>query len=122
IMIFVSIIELTSGVFRNGVTQWYFVFGHEKPQPGAEYIVTHWGLLLAMFGIVGGFAGGMISDWCFKSRRGPPAGLLCGLVLVLSIVMAAYLFSAPTLIGWAGVGIVMAAVGITSLMSGTAAT
>jgi OPA family glycerol-3-phosphate transporter-like MFS transporter len=36
--------------------------------------------------------------------------------------MAAFLFSAPQIAGWAAVFITMASIGITSLMSGTAAT
>ncbi len=48
--------------------------------------------------------------------------MLCGLVLILAIVMAVFLFSAPLIVGWSAVLIVMASIGITSLMSGTAAT
>jgi OPA family glycerol-3-phosphate transporter-like MFS transporter len=48
--------------------------------------------------------------------------MLCGLVLVLSLVMAATLRSNPVVVGASGVAIVMCSVGITSLMSGTAAT
>src|SRR5258708_32511876 len=40
----------------------------------------------------------------------------------MAAVMAAFLFSKPLIIGWAAVFIVMASIGITSLMSGTAAT
>jgi MFS transporter, OPA family, glycerol-3-phosphate transporter len=122
LMLLIATVELTSGVFRNGITQWYFVFANQVKQPGAEFFLKHWGWLLCLFGIVGGFAGGLISDKFFQSRRGPPAAMLCGLVLVLSLVMAACLRSSPFVVGAAGVGIVMAAVGITSLMSGTAAT
>src|SRR6266481_4137394 len=39
-----------------------------------------------------------------------------------AVLMAAFLFSSPLIVGGAGVLIVMAAIGITSLMSGTAAT
>lgn len=122
LMLLIACVELTSGVFRNGITQWYPIFAKEIAQPGAEYFSKHWGLLLCLFGIVGGFSGGLISDKFFQSRRGPPAGLLCGFVLVIAVLMAVYLFSTPLIVAWAGVCIVMAAVGITSLMSGTAAT
>jgi OPA family glycerol-3-phosphate transporter-like MFS transporter len=122
LMLFIAAIELTSGVFRNGITQWYFIFAKEVPQRGAEFFFEHWGLLLCLFGIVGGFAGGLISDKFFQSRRGPPAGLLCAFILVMASLMAACLFAAPLVVGAAGVCIVMAAIGVTSLMSGTAAT
>jgi OPA family glycerol-3-phosphate transporter-like MFS transporter len=122
LMLMIAAIGLTSGVFRNGVSQWYFVYAAEVKQPGAEFFLAHWGWLLCVFGVVGGFAGGIISDKCFQSRRGPSAALLCGLILVLSLVMAAALRSFPVLLGASGVAIVMCAVGITSLMSGSAAT
>ena len=41
------------------------------------YLTTSWNL-------VGGFAGGLISDKMFQSRRGPPAALLCGFVLLMA--------------------------------------
>jgi len=122
LMLLIAGIEFTSGVFRNGITQWYFIFAKEVKQPGAEFFLQHWGLLLCFFGIIGGFAGGLISDRFFQSRRGPPAGLLSAFILVMAGIMAASLFSSPVLVGAAAVSIVMAAVGITSLMSGTAAT
>ena len=122
LILLIACVNLASGVFRNGITQWYFIFGREFKQPGAEFFIEHWGLLLCLFGIVGGFAGGLVSDKVFHSRRSPPAGLLCGFVLVMAIVMALSLRSSPFLVGLSGVLIVMAAVGITSLMAGTAAT
>ena len=122
LMLLIALVELTSGVFRNGISQWYLIFANEVKQPGAGFFVAHWGWLLCIFGIIGGFAGGLLSDKVFQSRRGPPAALLCGAVLVLSGVMAAFLFSSPVIVGCAGVAIVMCAVGVTSLMSGTAAT
>jgi OPA family glycerol-3-phosphate transporter-like MFS transporter len=122
LMLLIAAIGLTSGIFRNGITQWYFVFAAEVQQPGAEFFENHWGLLLCIFGIIGGFAGGLVSDKYFQSRRGPPTALLCGFVLIMAVVMAGFLFSQPIIVGWAAVFIVMAAVGITSLMAGTAAT
>jgi MFS transporter, OPA family, glycerol-3-phosphate transporter len=122
LMLFIACVELTSGVFRYAVMNWYAVFTKEIQQPGAEFFAQHWGWLLCIFGIIGGFAGGLISDKNFQSRRGPPAALLCGLVLILATVMAIFLFSQPQIVGWAAVLIVMSSIGITSLMSGTAAT
>ena len=80
-MLLIACVELTSGVFRNGIAQWYFIFANEVKQPGAEFFIQHWGWLLCIFGIIGGFAGGLVSDKLFQSRRGPPAALLCGAVL-----------------------------------------
>src|SRR5262249_17907381 len=122
VMLVIAAVELTSGVFRNGIAQWYNIFANEIPQTGAKFFSDHWGLLICMFGVFGGFTGGLVSDKFFESRRGPPAGLLCAFVLVMAIVMAACLFSQPVIVGWAAVMIWTAGVGVTSLMSGTAAT
>ena len=122
LMLLIALANLTSGVLRNGITQWYFIYGNEFKQPGAEFFVAHWGLLLCFFGIAGGFAGGLVSDKFFQSRRGPPTGLFCIFALVMAVVMAFSLHSSPFMVGLAGVLITTAAVGITSLMAGTAAT
>ena len=122
LMLMVAGVELTSGVFRYCALNWYPSFAKEVAQPGAEFFAQHWGWFTCIFGIIGGFAGGTISDKLFHSRRGPPAAILCGLVLVLAIIMAAALLSSPLIVGWSAVLIVMASIGITSLMSGTAAT
>ncbi len=122
LMLLIACVELTGGVFRYSMTQWYSIFAGEVKQPGAEFFSQHWGWLLCIFGIIGGFAGGLISDKQFQSRRGPPAALLCGFVLIMAVVMSLFLFSQPIVVGWAAVFIVMASIGITSLMSGTAAT
>jgi len=122
VMLLIAVVELTSGVFRYSMTEWYRTFAKETAPVAAAFFVNHWGLLLCLFGVAGGFAGGIISDKFFQSRRGPPAALLCGMVLILSTVMAVALFSSPLVVGWAAVLIVMASIGITSLMSGTAAT
>ena len=122
LMLTIAAVNLMSGVFRNGITQWYFIFAAEVKQPGAEIFLAHWGFLICMFGIVGAFAGGLISDKVFQSRRGPPAAMMSGLVVVLALVMAQAIPTSPFIVGVAGVLIVTAAVGITSLMAGTAAT
>jgi OPA family glycerol-3-phosphate transporter-like MFS transporter len=122
LMLLIACVELTGGVFRYSMQQWYYSFAGEVKQTGAEYILQHWGWYTCVFGIVGGFSGGLISDKLFHSRRGPPTAMLCGFVLVMAAAMAAFLFSQPVIIGWAAVFIVMASIGITSLMSGTAAT
>jgi OPA family glycerol-3-phosphate transporter-like MFS transporter len=121
-MMMSAIVERTSGVFRNGISYWYPFFAKELPTARGAFIVEHWGWLLCIFGIVGGFAAGFVSDKFYQSRRGPPAAILSGLVLVLSLAMALALKSFPVTVGIAAVAITMCAVGITSLMSGTAAT
>lgn len=122
LMVLIACVEFTSGIFRYSMTQWYSIFARAVPQPGAEYISNHWGWFTCLFGVLGGFTGGLISDKLFHSRRGPPAAMLCGFVLCVAVVMTFVLTSEPQVVGWAAVLIVMASIGITSLMSGTAAT
>jgi OPA family glycerol-3-phosphate transporter-like MFS transporter len=120
LMLLVSAIGLTTGVLRNGIMQWYFVFANEVKQPSAEFFLKNWGFLLCIFGIIGGFSG-MMSDRYFQSRRGPPVVICSAIMLVLTIVMAVFLYSSPLIVGSACVLITAAAIGVHSLMSGTAA-
>lgn len=121
LMLLIAAIELTSGVLRNGIMQWYLIFAKEVKQPGAEFFTEHWGLLLCIFGIIGGFSGGIISDKFFQSRRGPPVALLCGFMFVMTALMAIFLKTSPIIVGSACILITMAVIGVHSLMSGTAA-
>jgi OPA family glycerol-3-phosphate transporter-like MFS transporter len=121
LMLLLAGVELTAGVLRNGIMQWYTIFAKQVPQAGAEWFTVNWGLLLCMFGIVGGFAGGLISDKFFQSRRGPPAAIFCAFMLLMAAVMAMNLFSLPVLVALASLLIVAAVTGVHSLMSGTAA-
>ncbi|HZZ58106.1 MAG TPA: MFS transporter [Opitutaceae bacterium] len=122
LMWMVALLELTSGVFRNGVQQWYPVLAVQVPAAATRFISHNWGFLLCVTGIAAGFGAGLASDKLFQSRRGPPAGILCGLVLVLSLTMWFTFRAHPWMFGGAAIIVVMGSVGITSLMSGTAAT
>ncbi|HEY4415292.1 MAG TPA: MFS transporter, partial [Verrucomicrobiae bacterium] len=122
LMLMFACVELAGGIFRYSMTQWYSSFAKDVPQTGAEYLSQHWGWFTCVFGIVGGFSGGLISDKLFQSRRGPPVAMLCGFVLITSVIMAFVMFSQPQIVGWSAVFIVMASIGVTSLVSGTAAT
>jgi OPA family glycerol-3-phosphate transporter-like MFS transporter len=121
LMLTVAFIGLTVGVLRNGIMNWYFIFAADVKQPGAEFIANHWGLLVCVFGIIGGFAGGWLSDKYFRSRRGPPAAICSAIMLALAGLMALNLYSSPLIVGWSAVLITMAVIGVHSLMAGTAA-
>lgn len=121
VMLTIALVEFTSGVIRNGIMQWYFIFAKEVNQPGAEFFLGHWGLLLCLAGIVGGFGAGIISDKLFHSRRGPPVAICNVIMLVLTGTMAGLLFSSPFGVGLCAVLISMAVIGVHSMMSGTAA-
>jgi OPA family glycerol-3-phosphate transporter-like MFS transporter len=146
LMLLIALIEVTSGVLRNGIMQWYQVFMKETKFPArdfacdhwdwlpemarlklhammtGEFFTTNWGLLLCIFGIIGGFAGGLISDKLFQSRRAPPVVFFCVIMFVLAGAMAIYLRESPFVVGLSALLIVMAVIGVHSLMSGTAAT
>lgn len=121
IMITICFIEFCTGVMRNGILQWYFIFAHEVPQAGAEFFQQNWGLLLCISGIVGGFSAGLISDKLFGSRRGPPAALMNGLLFCLLIAMSILLMRSPIAVGLIAIIISAAVIGVHSIMSGTAA-
>lgn len=121
VLLTIALIEFTSGVIRNGILQWYFIFSKEIPQVGAEFFHENWGLLLCITGIIGGFLAGWMSDHLFHSRRGPPAGILCGSMLVLTVTMSFLLKLSPIGVGICAVLISLSVIGVHSIMSGTAA-
>jgi OPA family glycerol-3-phosphate transporter-like MFS transporter len=121
ILIMIALVEFTTGVIRNGVMQWYFVFANEVKQPGAEFFHEHWGLLLCITGIFAGFLGGIVSDKYFQSRRGPPCAMFFMVMVVLTAVMAMTLRTSPIIVGFCAVGICLFSIGVHALMSGTAA-
>ncbi len=121
LLLMFALVELTAGVLRNGITQWYTIFAKQVPQIGAEFYAHNWGLLLCLLGIVGGWAAGLISDKFFQSRRGPPAAIFCTFMFMMAAVMAMRLFATPILVGLSALLIVAAVTGVHSLMSGTAA-
>lgn len=121
VIMMVAAVELTTGVIRNGVMQWYFKFGKVVPQIGAEFFHDNWGLILCLTGIVGGFSAGHISDKFFQSRRGPPVAMAGALMTVIAIVMYFTLLSSPIVVGTCAVLLGLLSISVHSLMSGTAA-
>jgi len=121
IILTVAFIELTSGVLRNGIMQWYPTMAKQMPQVGAEFFSQRWGIIMAATGIIGGFAGGMISDKIFHSRRGPPAAIFNFLMFCAAVSMALFFLSSPVTLGFSAITITCLVIGVHSLMSGTAA-
>ena len=121
LMLMIAVIGLTSGVCRNGVQNWYSFYSKQVPQTGAEFVTGHLGFWFCIFGIAGGFFAGAVSDYFFQSRRGPPAAMLAGLAAVMTIVMAVFVASAPLVLAFACLCVLMSAVGLASIMTSTAA-
>ncbi|KYG61110.1 MFS transporter [Bdellovibrio bacteriovorus] len=127
VMITIALVDFTSGVLRNGIMQWYLVYAHETKDTnpvffeGSQFFIKNWGLLLCLTGIFGGFAAGIVSDRLFQSRRGPPAAINNGIMIILLIIMVFSLMNHPTMLGLAAVMITLTVIGVHSLMSGTAA-
>jgi OPA family glycerol-3-phosphate transporter-like MFS transporter len=76
----IALIEFCSGFLRQAIMQWYRTFAKATGQTD-NAIYENWGLLLCCAGILGGVFAGTISDHLFKSRRGPVAAVLYGLML-----------------------------------------
>jgi OPA family glycerol-3-phosphate transporter-like MFS transporter len=121
IMYTIGMIEFTSGVIRNGILQWYFIFAKEVPQIGAEFFQVHWGVLLCYTGIIGGFAAGALSDHLFHSRRGPPAAIFNGIMFFFMLLMCVVLLTQPVTVGVCAIVILTLVIGVHAIMSGTAA-
>ncbi len=116
IMIIVAI-EFCTGFLRNGVMSWYPKFA-KAVGLGNEFVAANWGMLLCVFGIVGGMFAGVISDKIFHSRRGPVATVLYAGITLGAIVMT-FALSQPW-VGWALVFMALNYVGVHGMLSGTA--
>jgi OPA family glycerol-3-phosphate transporter-like MFS transporter len=121
ILLTIACVEFTSGVLRNGIMQWYFVFAKEVPQIGAEFFLKNWGLLLCITGIIGGFSAGIMSDKLFQSRRGPPAAIMSFCMVICAAGMIYAIPDHTVMFGTCAVLITLFVIGVHSIMSGTAA-
>jgi OPA family glycerol-3-phosphate transporter-like MFS transporter len=125
IMIIVAI-EFCTGFLRNGVMSWYPKFakatGRGVVTDGeatlGSFVSNNWGMLLCVFGIIGGMFAGIISDRLFHSRRGPVATVLYAGITLGAVAMF-FALEQP----WVGVILVFMAlnyVGVHGMLSGTA--
>lgn len=111
-------IEFCTGFLRNGVMSWYPKFARSTALSG-DFVALNWGLLLCVFGIVGGMFAGVISDKLFKSRRGPVASVLYAGITLGAVAMFFALRQAW--VGWVLVFMALNYVGVHGMLSGTAA-
>lgn len=122
VILMIGVIEFTSGVLRDGVMKWYRLFAKDTGL-GVENIIANWGLWAAVTGILGSFLAGWASDRFFHSRRAPVAGICQMLMFVASLLMAVSLFTShgdAFVMGVSALVIMMAVIGVHSIMSGTA--
>lgn len=119
VLLMIGVIEFTSGVLRDGVMKWYRLFVKDTGL-GVENIMTHWGLWACVTGIVGSFFAGYISDRFFHSRRAPVAGILQVIMFVSALVIALTINDRALFVGVGALVIMMAVIGVHSIMSGTA--
>ncbi len=116
IMIIVAI-EFCTGFLRNGVMSWYPKYS-KAVGIGDDFVAANWGMLLCVFGIVGGMFAGVISDRFFNSRRGPVVSVLYSGLTVGAIAMTALI--TQSWVGWVLVLMALNYVGVHGMLSGTA--
>ena len=126
VIVTIVAIEFCTGFLRNGVMSWYPKFAKatglvDVPDGVVTvggFVSANWGMLLCVFGIIGGMFAGIISDKVFQSRRGPVAAVLYAGITLGSIGMFFFL-EMP----WVGLILVFMAlnyVGVHGMLSGTA--
>ena len=132
VIVTISLIEFCSGFLRQAIMQWYRTFA--KQTDGAlhlkgDFVYDNWGMLLCVAGITGGLVAGVISDHLFKSRRGPVAAMLYGVMLVGALVLVGIYDAGPLFqVGafafypqaWLVIVMSMAVIGVHGMLSGTA--
>jgi len=122
VILMIGVIEFTSGILRDGVMKWYRLYAKETGYV-VPNISDNWGLWAGVTGIVGSFVVGWASDKFFQSRRAPMAGYCQITMFFASVLMLIASLSEGGMANLMGVSvliIMMAVIGVHSVMSGTA--
>ena len=118
IILTIACIEFCSGYIRDGIMQWGQTAGKVIEGHQNDFIFNNWGMVSCCAGILAGMFAGIISDYVFKSRRGPVATILySGLIVfcgVLFFVLDHWLF------GVTFACMVLCVIGVHGMLSGTA--
>jgi MFS transporter, OPA family, glycerol-3-phosphate transporter len=117
VIVTIALIEFCSGYLRQAIMHWYMFFAKQTGRLD-EFVPKNWGMMLAVAGILGGVAAGIVSDKVFGSRRGPVAVLLYGGMLLGALL--AYLLLDSLLVGFLMVFMSMCIIGVHGMLSGTA--
>jgi len=116
----IIIIELCSGILRNGVMHWYPFFASDIGFKKEFFITQNWGLCLLVAGVTGAFLTGRLSDSLFQSRRAPMAGILYAFMFFCFGVMFFTLDSNLWFVGSMTILVSMSVIGVHGILSGTA--
>lgn len=124
VIVTVALIEFCTGVLRQGVMQWYYIYAGEQlkvdADPGGwKFTYEWWGMIQFAAGVIGANVAGWVSDKVFHSRRAPAAGLLYGVLIATVTLMMFSLTNSWVLCALSFVNI-LAVIGIHGLLSGTA--
>jgi OPA family glycerol-3-phosphate transporter-like MFS transporter len=145
VVLTVALIEFCTGVLRQGVQNWYFLYADDQIKAaggivangaasaparilelapaselaGWKFTYENWGLIQFAAGILGANLAGWVSDRFFNSRRAPAAGLLYAVLIAGTAAMNFFLFQSWVLCALSFCNI-LAVIGIHGLLSGTA--
>ncbi len=122
VIIIICLIQVCSGVLRQGLMHWFPIYMDEVNKAMAvpiTFFKDNWGFLLMIAGVTGSMLAGVISDKLFGSRRGPVAALLYFITLLASIIMVFTMGSYYVLGAMAVLGSV-AIIGVHGMLAGTA--
>jgi OPA family glycerol-3-phosphate transporter-like MFS transporter len=119
VLLVVCGIEFCSGVLRNAVMHWYYIFAGQTGIRDDFLITRNWGLSIFIVGVIGAALTGMASDLCFRSRRAPMAAILYGVMTACTVVMLLTLDASWWWVGLACLTSQMAVIGVHGIMSGT---
>ncbi|MDT8324212.1 MAG: MFS transporter [Bacteroidota bacterium] len=125
VILTVGLIELCTGVLRNGVMHWFPIYANEQIAAASavaswEFWLNNWGLMLMIAGASGGMLAGWMSDHLFGSRRAPVAGILYTALLLAVIGMLFALDGDAHLLGVLVFIVSIAVIGTHGMLSGTA--
>ncbi len=125
VILTVGLIELCTGVLRNGVMHWFPIYAKEQVAAASQvaswdFWLNNWGLMLMIAGATGGILAGWLSDHVFGSRRAPVAGLFYGVLLLAVIGMVFSLDNTPHVLGGMVFIISITVIGTHGMLSGTA--
>ena len=118
IIITIACIEFCSGYVRDGIMQWGQSAGKNIPIHNGNFIFENWGMVSCCAGILAGMFAGIISDYVFKSRRGPVAAILYSGLLIFCVVL--FFVLGNPLFGVTFACMVLCVIGVHGMLSGTA--